>query len=128
MEGFHGPRFIIINNYDRIIVSDKDNHCINILNPDGSVIHKIGSFGTGKGQLHQPMGVATDGENILVADSENKRIQVFKNDGTFISVIESSEDPLKRPCGLAVTTDGYVYVSDVSDCCIKKYKYRDMPT
>ena len=52
------------------------------------------------GQLKHPWGVATDGENILVADSGNKRIQVFKIDGMFVSIIASEDDPLQDPAGL----------------------------
>ena len=121
------PGFIAITNDDSIIVPDKGSDCVYIFNPDFSVRHKFGSSGKGKGQFNQPFGVAFDGENILVGESGNNRIQVLKKDGAFVTMIESQGDPLIEPQGLAVTKDGYVYVADYKNHCIKKYKYREMP-
>ena len=111
---------------DTIIVPDESEDCIYIFNADGSLRLKFGSSGTGKGQMKEPRGVAADGEYILVCELENNRIQVFTYDGTFVSMIESSEDPLQGPRGLALTSDGYVYVADTGHHCVKKYKYRDV--
>ena len=127
MGNLEGPGSIAISNDDSIIVADVLDDCVYVFSPDGSVRHKFGSSGTGKGQLKWPHGVATDGEYILVADSANDRIQVFRYNGTFVSMIESKDDPLQYPWGLLVTGDGYVYVADNDNHCIKKYKYRHMP-
>ena len=118
------PAFITIGEDDCIIVADRDDDCICIFNPDGTVRHTFRTSGTGKGQLRRPYGVATDGDLILVADSGNNRIQVFRCDGTFVSMIESKDDPLNTPMGLLITGDGYVYVADMNHHCIKKYKYK----
>ena len=124
----NSPGHIAIADDDSIIVPDTGRDCVHIFNHDGTVRHKFGCSGTGKGQLKQPFGVATDGEYILVGEVVNKRVQVFRRDGTFVSIIESREDPLLRPMGLAVTKDGHVYVVDQGNQCIKKYKYKDMPS
>ena len=124
--GFECPSYICVDDQGIIVVSDKNNHCIKVFDPDWTVKHQFGSRGTGKGQLKSPFGVATDGENILVAEGGNDRVQVFSYDGTLVGVIESPGDPLCEPRGLAVTQDGHVYVVDRDNNCIKKYKYRDM--
>ena len=124
MGDFKYPAFITIGDDDSIIVPDKLDDCIYIFNPDGTSKHKFGTSGTGKGQLRKPWGVATDGDNILVSEEENNRVQVFKCNGEFVSMIESKDDPLNMPCGLVVTGDGYVYVADFGNHCIKKYKYK----
>ena len=121
------PGYIAITDDGGIIVPDENKDCIYILNEDGTVKHRFGSSGTGKGQLKTPCGVAADKEYILVSETSNNRVQVFKHDGTFVSMIESINDPLKKPRGLAITKDGYVYVADSGNNCIKKYKYRDVP-
>ena len=126
MGDIKSPGYIAINEDDSVIVPDKDCDCIYIFNTDGTIRHKFGSSGTGMGQLKEPQGIATDGEYILVGEVGNNRIQVFTSDGTFVSVIKSSEDPLSQPRGLAVTKDGHVYVADRNNHCINKYKYRDM--
>ena len=120
------PGYIAIDEDNSIIVPSEADNCIYILNPDGTVRHKFGSPGTGKGQLKGPRGVASDGEYILVSEIDNNRVQVFNNDGTFVSMIDSSAHPLEHPCGLAVTTDGYVYVVDKDNRCIKKFQYKNM--
>ena len=71
---FQCPADVAIVDDDSIIVSDSSNDCIHVLNPNGSTKHTFGSSGSGEGQLNRPRGVATDGENILVADSGNNRI------------------------------------------------------
>ena len=124
MGDFKYPAFITIGDDDSIIVPDKLDDCIYIFNPDGTIKHKFGTSGTGKGQLRKPWGVSTDGDNILVSEEENNRVQVFKCNGEFVSVIESKDDPLNSPYGLVVTEDGYVYVADFGNHCIKKYQYQ----
>ena len=124
MGDIKSPGYIAIDKDDTTIVPDEDNDCIYIFNSDGTVRHKFGSSGAGKGQLGLPRGVATDGEYILVSECRNNRVQIFKYDGTCVSMIESLDDPLDRPTGLAITADGYVYVADTMNKCIKKYKYK----
>ena len=126
MEEIDLPGYISIDDDDSIIVPDKAKGCIYIFNPDGSIRNVFGSSGTGKGQLKEPYGIATDGEYILVSEQGNSRLQVFKYDGTFVSMIGDGEDPLLRPQGMAVTKDGHVYVVDRGNHCVKKYKYKDM--
>ena len=120
------PGYVAINNENVMVVSDIGDDKICIFHPNGKLKQKFGSSGCGKGQLKEPWGVATDDENILVSEAGNKRIQVFRYDGTFVSVIESGEEPLS-PRGLAVTKDGYVYVVDWGNHCVKKYKYKNIP-
>ena len=124
---FGRPGYICVDDNDSVIVSDVINGSIKVFHPDWTVKHKFGSVGNGKGQLNSPFGVAADGENILVAEGANNRVQVFRYDGTPVCVIESHGAPLSNPRGLAVTQDGYVYVVDRDNHCIKKYKYRDIP-
>jgi len=124
---FNHPAFICVAEDDSIIVSDTNNDCIQIFDKEGIFKRQFGSSGSGKGQLKQPFGVATDGEYILVVDSGNRRVQVFNIDGTFVSMIESKSDPLLQPRGMAITRDGCVYVADRDHHCIKKYRYRDTP-
>ena len=126
IQRINSPGYMSINDDDSIIVPDRTADCIYTLNPDGSVRHRFGSSGTGKGQLKKPCGIAGDGEYILVTEEGNNRIQVFRNDGTFVSMIGNEEDPPLKPRGMAVTRDGHVYVVDWGNHCVKKYRYKDV--
>ena len=118
------PAFICIGENDSIIVTDTNNNSVLIFNHEGKLIKRFGKLGGGKGELKQPFGVATDGELIVVVDSGNCRIQVFKMDGTFVSMIESTSELLDQPRGLVLTNDGQILVADRDNHCIKKYRYK----
>lgn len=49
--------------------------------------------------------------------------QVFDSNGSFLSYVNTSADPLYGPQGLAITPEGTVVVSDSGNHCIKVYKY-----
>uniref|UniRef100_A0A1X7U9T4 Uncharacterized protein n=1 Tax=Amphimedon queenslandica TaxID=400682 RepID=A0A1X7U9T4_AMPQE len=75
---------------DRLYVSDNNLHRVQYFSATtGQYIGQFGSNGNGNGQFSSPRGMSTDGKgNILVADISNKRVQVFKEDGTFVQVTE----------------------------------------
>lgn len=56
-----------------------------LLDPYGNVLHVFGREGSEPGQLKHPRGITTDPQGfILVADSGNNRIQVFRPDGSYV--------------------------------------------
>jgi len=73
-------------------------------------IRTIGSLGSGNGQMNSPIGVAVDtanGSNVIVADTNNNRIEVFSANGAFISAfgsLGSGDLQLNQPSGVAVDT------------------------
>ena len=77
---------------------------------------KLGSYGTGNGQLHRPQGVAVDSTGrIIVADTYNNRIQVFDSSGTFLFNIGSygqNSGQFYYPEGVAVDGSGRIIVVD----------------
>lgn len=54
---------------------------------DGNWIAEFGGFGTDDGQFQRPMGVVWKDGLIYVADAINNRIQVFRDDGRFVSIL-----------------------------------------
>lgn len=50
-------------------------------------------------------------------------LQVFDSNGSFLSYVNTSADPLYGPQGIAITPEGTVVVADSGNHCIKVYKY-----
>ena len=76
----------------------------------------IGKEGSGEGMLDYPMGVAvTAKDEVVVADNQNHRVQVFDSDGTFLrSFCHNGENAgkLKNPTGIAIDKDRKIIVSE----------------
>jgi DNA-binding beta-propeller fold protein YncE len=78
----------------------------------------IGGRGTGKGKFDSPTGIAVDPSgNVLVADTNNGRIEKFSPTGTFLSIIGtngSGHEQLGEPNGIAIDRAGNIYVAEVA--------------
>ena len=76
-----------------------------------------GGKGTGKGEFDSPMGIAVDPNgNVLVADTNNGRIEKFSPTGAFLSIIGtkgSGHGQLGEPNGIAIDRSGNIYVAEV---------------
>ncbi len=86
--------------------------------PEGVTIMFEGGKGTDEGQFDSPTGIAVDANgNILVADTNNGRIQKFSPTGTFLSIIGSKgsgHGQLGEPNGIAIDRAGNIYVAEVA--------------
>jgi DNA-binding beta-propeller fold protein YncE len=85
--GFYGPRRIAIGPDDSVYVVDQGRTRIVKFSPDGHVLSNWGSKGSGDGQFNDPTSVAVDSTSgkVYVADPTNKRIQVFDQNGKFLT-------------------------------------------
>ena len=85
--GFYGPRRIAIGPDDSIYVVDQGHNRIAKFSPDGEVLALWGTAGNGDGQFNDPTSVAVDPSTnkVYVADPINKRIQVFDENGKFLT-------------------------------------------
>ncbi|XP_011408632.1 PREDICTED: tripartite motif-containing protein 2-like [Amphimedon queenslandica] len=94
---------------NRLYVSDYDLNRVQYFSATtGQHIGQFGSKGNGNGQFSSPRGMSTDGKgNILVADGNNKRVQVFKEDGTFVQVIQCDG----TASDVAVDNEGKIHVT-----------------
>lgn len=77
----------------------------------------------GKGRIG---GLACDSEGRIVAtrvDKARSYVHVLSLKGQVVNTLDSHDAPLKRPCGLAVTSDQHVVVVDLGNDTVSKYRY-----
>ena len=119
---FYGPRDIAIGPDGNVYVSDTGNKRISVYTPEGQFIRDIGSGGTARGQLDEPVGLAfnpVSGE-LYVAEAWNRRIQVFDAGGTAsytwtVNMWFHNKESYNRPY-VAVNPDGsLVFVTDMDE-------------
>ncbi len=83
------PTRIYIDKQDRIFVADTFNNRIQVFDSEtGAFIAKFGSYGQAEGNLYLPYALTMDKKEkyIILGESGNNRISVFKNDENFTFV------------------------------------------
>ena len=76
-------------------------------NPEGELIHNWGGPGTGPSEFDTPHSIVVDDEGLIyVADRQNRRVQIFDSEGTYVK--EWAYKGL--PCGLFINSDGTMYM------------------
>ena len=92
---------------------------INVFNRDGDFLYKFGSKGEEDGEFDEPQCLSVDkAGNLIVCDSDNSRVQVFKLSGEFIAKFEACNFLEFRPVSSAVLNDGRIVVCDEQNDCI----------
>lgn len=104
------PTGVAVGPDDSIYVSDGyGNARIHRFSPDGELLLSWGRPGTtGPGAFFTPHGIRVDeAGRVLVADRQNDRIQVFSEDGEYLTEWTGFHEP----CDIAVA-NGLVYVAE----------------
>lgn len=109
---FHRPTAIAIApDGDRYVADGYGNAAIHRFASDGTLIGSFGRPGTEPGAFRLPHAlVVTAHDNVIVADRENDRLQVFDRDGRVTDIITD----VQRPCALGQDRDGSLYVGELT--------------
>ena len=94
-DSFNRPTDVAFDARGDMFVTDSyTNARVVKLDKTGRFIKAWGSKGSGEGEFDMPNSVAVDAQgNVYVADLNNKRIQVFDNDGNFKKQISGVGSP-----------------------------------
>ena len=106
---FNMPAGIAFNDEGQIFIADGyANARVHKFTPQGDLIKSWGGPGDGAGEFRLPHGIWIDRhERVLVADRENDRVQVFTQEGEYISTWPTK---LIGPALFYVDSDDTVYV------------------
>ena len=136
---FNSPKGLAIDSQDTIYVADYGNQIIRKVTSDGTVttiagFAGLGSLLDGNGTstlFHNPTGIAVDAtRNVYVADTANSVIRritpagdvtTYAGTGTAGSANGAAAiATFRAPQGVAVDSQGNVYVADTGNYCIRK--------
>jgi tripartite motif-containing protein 71 len=118
------PFGLDVDGSGRIAVTDVENHRILVFDAYLSLELSFGSYGTFQGQLNSPEGVTfADDNRLVVADSGNRRIEIFDGGGTFLKIVPAVEEdnPMMRPRRAVMDDNGNLYVADPAAGAVFSY-------
>ena len=97
-----------------LYITDRDTHSIRLFSKEGK---QTGTFGTDN--LRNPRCICLDSanEHLYVTDGNTyiSSVSVFTSNGKFVTSFSrhgAKEGELKNPFGIAVDSDGFIYVCD----------------
>lgn len=100
--------------HGELYVADTYAHDIKVFSDEGRLLRVIGRRGGGEGEFNYPTHLAFARGELVVTDTMNSRIQVLAEGGArFVRTIGARGlyvGDLVRPKGVAVDTDGNIYV------------------
>lgn len=123
---FNGPIGVAVAKDGRVFVADTYNDRIRVIGVDGMVATVAGGSATGyrdgaalEALFDTPSNLVIDSKGeIIVADTRNnalRKIDGLGNVSTIVaSALEDHDALLRRPVGLAITHDDYLYVGEIS--------------
>lgn len=134
---FNYPCGMVADRDGNLYVSDYGNHTIRKITPRGLVSTYAGTGAAGdangfrlNASFNHPYGLALDeAGNLYVGDVANHRIRVIASDGTVTTLAgnnkgfadkKGSKARFNHPYGVAVDTEGNVYVADSYNNRIRK--------
>lgn len=134
---FSGPQFVAFDRAGNVYTTDAALDRVQKFTADGKLLDHWGSesaaaggFGpppldkTGNPTMGGPIGICVDRSDRVWVSATNDRVQRFASDGAFLCALGGSGvDPgqFDRPHGLAVDSQGFLYVADTMNGRIQKF-------
>jgi DNA-binding beta-propeller fold protein YncE len=110
----------------RIYVSDAWRNKIFVLDMKGSVLETIGKSGRGNGEFNFPTELHLDGQDLIVVDAMNFRVQVLDRSGGFRYALSTQQGAdLFRPKGVSADSEGHIYLADAFHNIVQVFDRED---
>lgn len=126
------PADLIVNSLGEIYITDKGSNSIIKLSRDFQVLSGEGGIGSGSGDLNRPAGLDYDAAmNIYIADSGNRRIQVYDRNLRRADSFKEyfDKDGTSRnfefPVDVAVDFEGNIWIAD-NDRVLKLDPFKEL--
>lgn len=129
---FFWPEAVVVTHDGQVVVADTDNNRLQVFDAQLQFVRVIGDMGDHEGGLCAPSalccgyGDQRDTKSgipmhdiLIVADSNNKRVQVVSVLGDWIHAIPCPDD---RPCGVCVDSLNNIYAS-LKECLIVVFSW-----
>lgn len=127
---FNGPTDFTESSNGNIYFGDYHNNRIQVFDKNLKFLFEFGSLGSGPGQLFAPMAptFGPKHKKLYVSDTANNRISVFNRKGKFLFAFGRHPKPgewgggtFLQPFDLAVSKEGFVYVTDPALQLVQKF-------
>ena len=106
-----------------IFVSLTVEHFIAVFDKNWSFVHQLGAYGMDEGQLNLPQGMCSYGDLLYVCDSNNNRVQVYR-DGKFNAIFGDTSCKLFNPVDIAICKSKEIFVLTWANPCIRVFNLR----
>jgi YD repeat-containing protein len=132
---FKEPEGVAVAPNGDIYVADTANNRVQEFNEKGGYLRQFGQEGVEERRLRGPAGlaVASNGDVYVVDDAGSERadqVYEFNEEGTFIrkfaehetsTTCETETGGVKNPHGVAVASNGNVYVTNTGGNCVEEF-------
>jgi DNA-binding beta-propeller fold protein YncE len=96
--GLLQPSDVAVGKDNLIYVMDGVKNRVVVFDQGGNVSYAFGREGSGNGLFNAPLGITADSQgNVYVADSGNRRVQIFSHRGEFKSLFNVTSQPGEKP-------------------------------
>ena len=130
---FSSVRGIAFDSKGHLLVVEKENHHLSIINLQSGELRHIGSRGNGDGQFEMPSCVAVDSNGcIFVTDSINQRVQYFDPNYVYLGQVGhwggQANDEFHDPYGIAIDGRDRLFVTSRKSNKVHVFEKEVQPT
>ena len=125
--GFGDLAGVAVDKDHNIYVIDWSKDCLYKFNRESKLVKSVGRKGSGRGEFEYPRGLTVAGEQVLVCDQYNHRVQVFNTELEYVNhfgELGSRNGQFLYVEDIAADEHGNLYVSDRNNCRVQVFTSR----